>query len=103
MHSEKKYNTVSDSYEYISIPSLNQYNLIAVRVQVGDAARQLLLIHRNIDEYAIITGNAGEKYHAVFSVYADFKNNKLGMKTSALVGWTYSNVFLLQVFGLAKS
>lgn len=103
LYSGNKCNTALGTYEYVSVPNMNNYKEIGFWARVGDRYWNFIRVNRSaMDKELIFSGYANANYNAVLKVKVDFSNNRIGVNTPTLVGWPYSVIYVSDVVGLAK-
>lgn len=99
----KFYNTVAGTYEYISIPTLNQYQEVEVWLYVGDAEVQPYRVNRSFPNAITKTGvyyRGSSSYDGKIKVHVDFTSNRIGVYTYFNAGWALSDMGILKILGL---
>lgn len=94
----KKSNTVLNAMEYLNVPTLNQYQEIKVYVTVGDNAFSTT-INKAFSNREDFVNYSSANYNGELGVYADFDNNRIGIATFAMTGWTFANMYISRVLG----
>ena len=94
------YNTATSTLEYFSIPNLIDYEEVMVYAVLGEVPQWLHLSRQiNADGASVY---AGSNWNATIILNADFNNNRIGMKTVVLTGWSLSQVRIQFVVGVIK-
>lgn len=94
------YNTTLKTYEYFSVPNLNDYYEVFVYGKIGEIVAQMHITRTF--PYDARTLFLSSNYNGTIQVYVDFRNNRIGVQTVALNGWTYEQVCIQHIVGISK-
>lgn len=94
------YNTVTRTYEYFSVPNLNDYYEVFVYGRIGEIVAQMH-ITRTLP-YDSRTFFLSSNYNGTIQVHVDFDNNRIGIQTVEINGWTFNQVCIRHIVGISK-
>lgn len=95
-------NDTTGTYQYTSIPNLNEYQEIDVYYRIGNLEDSVVRVNCNGKTSFVFSTYSSDKYNGCIFVHVDFSNNRIGIKTYIIAGWEYTYLSITRVTGILK-
>ncbi len=90
------------SWNYKAISGLSNYDTIYVKFIVGESEYPLYIYRVEESQNFTFTSFAGTNYYSSGSLNVDWTNNRIGVKTNRVVGWSENSTWFSHVVGISK-